>query len=105
MTDNVRPPIVIVQGAGGPKAVIAGHRIRVMDVAIWHEQMEMSPEEIIQDYPSLTLDEVHVALEYYRDHREEIDRKIDDDHADVARLRQIIGEGPLAAKLRAARSG
>lgn len=33
--DVVGAHIAIVEGAGGPKAVIAGSRIRVQDVTIW----------------------------------------------------------------------
>jgi uncharacterized protein (DUF433 family) len=29
------------------KACIAGHRIRVMDIVIWHENLGMSPDEIV----------------------------------------------------------
>ncbi len=43
MVDLMREHIQIVHGAGGPKARIAGHRIRVQDVAIWHEKLGMSP--------------------------------------------------------------
>jgi uncharacterized protein (DUF433 family) len=56
----------------GGKACIAGHRIRVMDVAIWYEHMGMSVDEIVTAYPTITLSDVHAALAYYYDHIEEI---------------------------------
>ncbi len=40
---------------GGPKARIAGHRIRVQDVVVWHERLGMSPDEIVHHYPTITL--------------------------------------------------
>ena len=50
-------------GIQGGKACIAGHRIRVMDIVIWHEDLSMSPDEIVAAYPALTLsDVVHAAL-------------------------------------------
>lgn len=59
-------------GVCGGKACIAGHRIRVMDIVIWHERMGMSVDEIVHDYPTITLSDVHAALAYYFDHLEEI---------------------------------
>src|SRR5438270_4949618 len=59
-------------GVCGGKACIAGHRIRVMDIVIWHEHMGMTPDEIVQHYPTITLSDVHAALAYYFDHVEEI---------------------------------
>ncbi|MEH2260199.1 DUF433 domain-containing protein [Nostoc sp.] len=37
----------------GSKLRIAGHRIRVQDIVIWHEQMGLSPDEIVYHYPSI----------------------------------------------------
>jgi hypothetical protein len=45
-------------------------------VAIWHERMGMSPDEIVSAYPSLNLSEVHAALAYYYENREAIDTSI-----------------------------
>lgn len=56
----------------GGKACIAGHRIRVMDIVIWHEDLSLSPDEIVAAYPELELSDVHAALAYYFDNVEEI---------------------------------
>jgi uncharacterized protein (DUF433 family) len=56
----------------GGKACIAGHRIRVMDIVIRHEDLGMSPDEIIAVYPGLDLSDVHAALAYYFDNVDEI---------------------------------
>ena len=56
----------------GGKACIAGHRIRVMDIVIWHEDLGMSPDEIAAAYTELSLSDVHAALAYYFDNVEEI---------------------------------
>ena len=71
--------IEITPGVCGGKPRIAGHRIRVQDVVIWHERMGMCPEEIIFHYPSITLADVYAALAYYHDHREEIRQQIRED--------------------------
>lgn len=68
--------IVRTEGVRGGKPRIAGHRITVSDVAIWHERLAMSPDEIVSEYPTLILSDVHAALAYYYDHRDEVDREI-----------------------------
>jgi uncharacterized protein (DUF433 family) len=60
-------------GVCGGRACIAGHRIRVMDIAAWHERLGMSPEEIVHQFPGITLADVHAALAYYFDNRAEIE--------------------------------
>jgi|SRR5205085_289041 len=59
-------------GVCGGKACIAGTRIRVMDIAIWYEHQGMTPDEIVDQFPTITLSDVHTALAYYYDHIEEI---------------------------------
>src|SRR5262245_43975916 len=73
-TDRVR--IVSTPGTCGGRPRIDGHRITVEDVAIWHERMGMSPDEIVFAYPSITLSDVHAALAYYFENRERIDADI-----------------------------
>ena len=70
--------IEITPGTCGGKPRIAGHRIRVHDVAVWHEDLGMSAHEICARYPGLTLADIHAALAYYYDHRDEIRRELDD---------------------------
>ena len=68
-------------GVCGGRACIAGHRIRVQDIVVLHEMRGLSPKEIIGQYPSITLADVHAALTYYYDNQQEIAdelRKVDD---------------------------
>src|SRR5258708_4912927 len=65
--------IGIRPGFCGGEPHILGHRIKVRHVAVWHEQNELSPAEIVANHPSITLAQVHAALAYYYDHRAEID--------------------------------
>ena len=65
----------------GGKPHIAGHRIKVQDIIIWHERMGMSPDEIVSQYPSITLSDVYAALAYYHDRFEEIRQQIQEDEA------------------------
>ena len=74
-------------GVAGGKPRIAGHRITVQDIVIWHQQLGKSVEEICSDY-GLGLGGVHAALAYYFDHRDEIDSSIRDSDAFVEALRR-----------------
>jgi hypothetical protein len=59
----------------------------VQNIAIWHERMGKSADEIAAEY-DLTLADVFAALAYYFDHRVEIDREIEESRAFVDALRQ-----------------
>ena len=63
-------------GVCGGKPRVAGTRIRVEDIVVWHEFQGKSPNEIVADFPRLSLADVHAALTYYFDHREEIQRQM-----------------------------
>lgn len=39
--------------------------------------MAMSPDEIVYNYPTITLADVYAALAYYHDHQEEICQDIE----------------------------
>lgn len=72
--------------AGG-KPRIAGRRITVQDIVIWHERLGKTPDEIAVEY-DLTLAEIYAALAYYFDHRAEIDQSISDGREFAEALRQ-----------------
>jgi uncharacterized protein (DUF433 family) len=91
--------IEISSDVAGGKPTIAGHRITVQNVAIWHERIGLSADEIAAEY-DLTLSEVYAALAYYYDHRAEIDDVIRADEAFAEELRRIT-PAKLPEKLRA----
>jgi uncharacterized protein (DUF433 family) len=71
--------------AGG-KPRIAGHRITVETIVIWHERLGRSADEIAAE-SALSLADVYAALTYYFDHREEIDQSIAESEAFTVALR------------------
>jgi len=72
MSSSTNDHIEITPGVCGGKPRIAGHRIRVQDVVLWHKSLGHAPEGIVGRFPQLTLAEVHAALDYCFDHRDEI---------------------------------
>jgi uncharacterized protein (DUF433 family) len=96
--DRVR--IVSTPGVCGGRPRIDGHRIQVEDIAIWHQRMGMSPDEIVSEYPSITLAEVHGALAYYYENRERIDADIEAGKRYAEEMRAKAGPSRLQEKLR-----
>ncbi len=72
MGDVVTRHITKTPGVCGGRACIAGHRVRVVDVVVWHERRGYCPDEIVQMFPGITRADVYAALAYSFDHREEI---------------------------------
>ena len=77
----IREHIVSTPGTCGGKPRIAGTRIRVKDVVLWHQHQGLAPAEIVSRWPHLTLAAVYAALAYYHDHREELNAEITADQA------------------------
>jgi uncharacterized protein (DUF433 family) len=98
-TKTLDQHIEITPGIAGGKPRIAGHRITVQNIAIWHDRLGKSADEIASEY-DVTLADVYAALAYYFDHRAEIDTSIveGDAFADALRsqtpskLRDMIQE-------------
>jgi uncharacterized protein (DUF433 family) len=83
----------------GGRPCIAGTRIRVQDIYIWHELRGQSPAEIVADFPQLSLAQVYAALSYYHDHRDEIQAVVTDEEAWADRMK-AGHPSKLLAKLR-----
>lgn len=79
--------IEINQDVVGGKPRIAGRRISVEDIVVWHEWMGLSADQIASEY-SLSLAEIYAALTYYHDNRRKIDRSIKDGEKFVEALRR-----------------
>jgi uncharacterized protein (DUF433 family) len=77
----IREHIVCTPDTCGGKPRIAGSRIQVKHLAIMHERQGMSPEEIVAEFPHLTLADIYAALAHYHDHREAINAEIASDRA------------------------
>src|ERR1700704_2003898 len=87
MATVITDRITKTAGICGGKACVAGHRVRVMDIVLRHEDLGLSPDEIVAVFPELSLSDVHAALTYYFDNVEEIrnDIRRNDEIADELR--------------------
>jgi uncharacterized protein (DUF433 family) len=74
-------------GVVGGKARIVGTRIRVMDIVIWYEKHGRTADEVVDMFSSITLADVHAAMAYYFDHREEIEQDFKNDADYVSEMK------------------
>jgi uncharacterized protein (DUF433 family) len=86
-TKIINEHIEITPGVSGGKPRIKGHRITVQDIVIWYDRLGKTADEIATEY-DLTLADVHGALTYYFDHREEIDRSMQESQVFINNLRK-----------------
>ncbi len=68
--------------------ILSGTRIRVVDIGIEFEYAGMSPDEIAQAHPHLSLAQVHEALSYFYAHINEMQEKIKQDEKFIENLKQ-----------------
>jgi uncharacterized protein (DUF433 family) len=83
------------------KLYIAGTPFKVRQIALDHVCYGWGPAEIQREHPQLTLGQIHAALGYYYDHKEEIDRELDEALAHAEDLRAAQGQSSLVEKARA----
>lgn len=83
--------IVATPGTCGGRPRIAGRRITVEDIAVWHVHMGMSEEEIAAEY-DLDLADIHAALTYYFDHRDDIECRMREEEAFVESIKHLPQE-------------
>ncbi len=76
---------------------IAGRRITVADIAMWHKRAGWSSEKIARQF-GLTPGQVHAALAYYFDHKIEIGEEIREEEA-FAKAFRAQHPSPLKQKL------
>ena len=83
--------------AGGVP-IIAGTNMKIVELAqLAHG---WSPEELHFQHPYLSLGQIHSALAYYWDHKEELDADIKRRRQYAEEARREAGPSPLAHKLR-----
>lgn len=97
---EIRHPYITIDAEiKGATPVIAGTRTKVMDIAIRYELGGMTPDQIIEQFPHLTLAQIHDALSYYYEHKPELDGAYKKDQMFVNELRKHY-PSRLRAKLK-----
>ncbi len=90
--------IEITPGIAGGKPRIAGRRITVQNIVIWHERLGKSADEISSEY-DLPLASVYAALAYYFDHVVKINKSIKEGEAFAEQMRKedasVLSQRPM----------
>ena len=86
LQDVITVHIERTPGIRSGKPRIKGTRVTVADVVLWTEQ-DMSPDEIVAEFPQLGLADVHAALAYYHDNQQLIDQQIRESCELVAQMK------------------
>jgi uncharacterized protein (DUF433 family) len=80
---------------------IADTTMKVVELVVEQQAYGWSPEELHFQHPYLTLGQIHSALAYYWDHREELDRDMRRRLQRVDELRSKNQPSELVERLRA----
>lgn len=80
--------------------VIDGTTMKVVELVLEQSAHGWSPEELHFQHPYLTLGQIHSALAYYWDHKDELDRDIEQRLARVEQLRLRAEPIPLYERLK-----
>ena len=70
------PYVVVRKGVCGGSPIIHGTRFPVRSVVNYVLRQGLSPEELAKEFRHLTLAQIHDALSYYYDNRQEIEREL-----------------------------
>lgn len=81
-------------------ARVAGTRHKVKMIVLDRIAYGWSPEEIHFQYPDLSMAQIHAALAYYYDHKDEIDSQIVEEHDEARRLWEQDQDSPIRRTLR-----
>jgi uncharacterized protein (DUF433 family) len=91
----------IEQPPCGPARLARVPRVRVAQIVMDYLAYGWSAEEMCRQHPYLTPAEAHMAMAYYYDHREAIDREIADEVEQVRRDKSRASPSPFQARMRA----
>jgi uncharacterized protein (DUF433 family) len=85
------------------QASITGTTMKVVELVTAQQAYGWSPEELAFQFPHLTLGQIHSALAYYWDHRDQLDADIARRLALVDDLERRTPPAPVLARLRGLR--
>jgi uncharacterized protein (DUF433 family) len=90
--------VVRATRSGEARTYVAGTRVRVFDIYSLRHDEGLTPEEIVQSLPSLTLGQIYAALSYYYDHRQEIEREVEESIRAGEELKRVLPPGPVQSR-------
>lgn len=80
--------------------IITGSTMKVVELITSVKAYGWTPEELHESYPHLSMSQIHSALAYYWDNREEIDADYEKREEYVKQAEREAGMSPIAVKIR-----
>jgi hypothetical protein len=93
----------IIKSEGEAARLEKHPRTRVAMLAADYLWRGWSAEEIVRQYSYLTLAEVHAALAYFHDHRDEIESELVSEYRDSEEWKERHPTAPLLVRFKAAK--
>jgi uncharacterized protein (DUF433 family) len=99
MTQATAYEHIVINESGVP--LIEGTTTKVIELVLDVLAYGWSPDELQFQHPHLTLGQIHSALAYYWDHKEELDGDIERRLERVEEIRREVGPSQLVERLKA----
>jgi uncharacterized protein (DUF433 family) len=99
----VTETVLHIRRDGNGVAWVDDTNVKVVEVVRSKQAYDLTPEELHEQYPHLSLAQIYSALAYYYDHREELEAEIERRAKLAEEMRQRTADQPLQARLRAAK--
>jgi uncharacterized protein (DUF433 family) len=80
--------------------IVAGTNMKIIELVLEKTAYGWSPEELHFQHPYLSLGQIYSALAYYWDHKEALDRDIEERLKHVNRIQRETKQTPLEDRLR-----
>ena len=74
---------------------LAGTQTKVIEIALDRLAHHWDADEIQRQHPHLSPAQIYSALDYYYDHKAEMDREIEDQLQRVETVRNVLGPSPI----------
>ncbi len=81
-------------------ARIAGSRMKIIDLVMEKTANDLGPDELHQNFPSLSLAAIYAAFAYYYDHKNECEAQINASLRFADEMRAANPEGPFVTRMR-----
>jgi len=94
---TVSNPYIEITADGHARILGTGFKVRMLAE---EHLLGASPERLHEGHPQLSLSQIHGALAYYYDHKEDFDREIEELNRFAQEFFAQQGESLLAKKLR-----
>ena len=94
-------PFIDIDEAGCP--VLQTKGLKVLQLVREHRAYGWDAEQLLRQHPHLSLSEIHAALGYYYEHRDECDAMLEREDRRLEQLKQQLVNPVLQERLRLAR--